>query len=404
MGEKKIDINNKNLYCLWFGVCIGFIFLYGLIFPGITYLEINTLGFVMSILAGIGFFIERRMEFDLAFIFLFQAMFIMALKDDMAQNRYEVCYGWILVSAYLIGKFAVGNKKEHAEAKIISSYIALALGVIITGIVDIIYNHVIGYFDTEWIISIWTNETIGRTVYDLYGLLMVSAIPFFVVMFKKLKIISVLGIILAIFYTLAMVRNEGRYCLFVFILLVPVTFVIYTYYNWHTISVEKKKKLKNIVTMIACLMVLLLICFFFNIFGLNDLYHSSYISVGGIFDNIRFKLAYQAIMNIPYNLQGGYSNDLRFNAHNTWLEFGNSYGVIVLVLLIAFRIILIYDMFISFLKRSMPKSLTYLFVPSFIFINIYFSMEPIGFRRRLYFALILFYFGIFKRAKELFDK
>lgn len=388
---------------IWFCILVGLIFIYGIIFPGVTYLNVDYVALVLVIITLFGAVIEKKMEFDIALLFLFQAMFICSLKDDMAGNKYDVCYGWILVSAYIIGKMAIGNLQENVVKKTIVAYFSLALGLFITGILDIIYNISIGYFDTEWIISIWSNETVGRTVYELYGILMVTAIPYFIIQIRNQKKIAILGLVFALIYVFLMVRNEGRYCLFILLLLAPLMFCVYVYDKWNFLSLKSKNLVKGIVSCFIITLIVIALLFKFNICGLKDLYKESYLSGGGgILHNIRFELAKEALKRMPHHLQGGYGNGLKFNAHNTWLEFGDKYGVIVFILLECFRIIIIVDAMKVFLKREYG-TIRYLLIPSFCFINIYYSMEPIGFRRRLYFAILLIMFGIVKRLYEVYE-
>ncbi|MBE5918593.1 MAG: hypothetical protein E7272_02005 [Pseudobutyrivibrio ruminis] len=389
-----------NIGKIWFYILIVLIFMYGIIFPGVTYLQIDYLALGFVVISIVGAFIEKKMKFDVALLFLFQAMFVCSLKDDMWGNRYEVCYGWILVSAYIIGKLSIGNLKGKDDKRVVISYFALASGLLVTGIVDIIYNIAIGYFSTEWIVSIWTNETIGRTVYDLYGILMVSAIPYFVLQVIHKKRIAILGIIIAISYVVLMVRNEGRYCLFILLLLAPMMFCLYVYDRWDKFGENNKKIIKMTFLSFVLFVIILGVSFKFNILGLKAIYKSSYLSSGGILHNVRFKLAKEALQKMPYYLQGGYGEGLEFNAHNSWLEFGDKYGVIVFILLECFRLIVIYDALKFFIKRN-NGAIRYLLLPAFIFINIYFSMEPIGFRRRLYFVIPMILFGIMKRECEL---
>lgn len=391
----------KKIEQVWFYVLVLLIYILSATFTKITYLDLANIGFLLCVVVIIGGFVEKKMNFDIALFFLFQAMFIVSYTDSIRQNHYDVSYGWVLVSAYLIGKMLVGNSSETVNRRAVISYFALALGLLTTGVIDIIYNYKIAYFDTEWLISIWSNETVGRTVYDFYGMLMVSSIVYLVMNLKNHTIFSAVGIILALYYLVEMVRHEGRYCLFVLLLLVPVTALLHLYDKWPNITTNMRRRVYLILMGIIACLLFAFILYSVNAFGIKDLYKNSYLSgSGGIVHNVRFKYAYDSIKNIPGNLQGGYDSVTPIGAHNTWLEFGSKYGVIVLVLLECFRIIVIVDAIKLMLRRN-SNQIRYLFIPSFIFLNLYYSMEPIGFRRRLYFMFILILFGMVRRINEI---
>lgn len=388
---------------IWFIILCGIVFAYASLFTGFSYLFLEKVALGFCIIVAIGAMIEQKMELDIALLFLFQAMFVMSLKDDMAMQRYDVCYGWLFVSAYLLGKMLVGNDDKKASKRFVIGYYALGLGLITTGLVDVIYNHTIGYYSTEFFRSIWTGETTARTVYELFGLLIVASGSYLLLEIKNNKCLAILGLCLAVAYVILMVVHEGRYSLFIAVLLVPMTFCIYMYENWESISVTKKRRIVTVLLCLLSVVILSLLMFILNIFGLKDIYHKSYLSDGGILHNIRFQLAAQAILNIPGHWQGGYSDGLIFNAHNSWLEFGNKYGVIVYVLLSCFRFIVILDAIKLLIKKNTIGNIKYLIIPGFLFVNIYFSMEPVGFRRRHYFVIPLIIFGMVRRYRELQD-
>lgn len=392
----------QNLQEIWITVIEAFIFIYSAFFTKLTYLDLNMLGILMVVLTLAGMIIEGKTRFDLGLLFLFQAMFVCCILDDYAGNSYEVTYGWILVSAYIIGKIAIGNDKNRINLRFVKAYFCMAVGLLFTGIVDLIYNYRIGYFDTEWIYSIWSKETVGRTVYDLYGFLMVTSVAYLILCLKKHIVLVLIALIPTCYYLFEMIRYEGRYCLFALILIIPMTLLIIAYSKWDNWSGKVRE---NILKMfVICMFVLLILGTMYktNLFGLKDAYKNSYLSgSGGILHNERFEYAWEAIKNIPTNIHGGYGSGLPFGAHNAWLEFGSSYGVIVLVLLVIFKIIGAISCFRIFINKNVEMKIKCLLVPSFILLNIYYSMEPIGFRRRLYFVFILLMFGMVRRFDEL---
>lgn len=122
------------------------------------------------------------MQIDFAMFFLLEATLIMSLYEYTFHQDYESFWGMILFLAYFLGKLSVGNSLELKTRNTVIAYFVLAGGMFTTGMVDLLYsNYVIDYFYTESIMSLIRQETIGRCVSELFGLLMVCGLGYMVI-------------------------------------------------------------------------------------------------------------------------------------------------------------------------------------------------------------------------------
>lgn len=396
-------LERNKLIAMWQCILLSVIYTFGAFFSSVTYLDWKNLAILFGVIAAIGIVLEGRMQIDFAMFFLLEATLFMSVYEYTLQQYYESFWGMILFFAYLLGKLSVGSSLELKTRNTVIAYFVLAGGIFTTGIVDLLYsNYVIDYFNTESIMSLLRQETIGRCVSELFGLLMVCGLGYMVIEVRKKNVLALVGIILTLYYLKEMIRHEGRYLLFMIILIIPICVVIYFYDKWPSLSSSIKKAGYILAGFLVGFVVLFMLAFNLNVLGIKDLYLNSYLSgSGGIIHNVRFQLAYKALTRIPTHLRGGYGYGLKFGPHNSWLEYGDKYGALVFVVLECFRIVLLIRMINFSLRRNEDNSLKYLLIPSFLFMNVYFSMEPIGFRTKIYFVFMMIFMGIVSRTCEL---
>ena len=92
---------------------------------------------------------KKRIQFDMALVVLIQTFIFIGMLDYHYCRYPLVQYAWILPTAYITGKLAVGTNRTIANYRIEKIYLALASGILITTMLDFSMNFVhaseIGY-------------------------------------------------------------------------------------------------------------------------------------------------------------------------------------------------------------------------------------------------------------------
>ena len=194
-------LEKNKLIVIWQCIILSVIYIFGAFFSAVTYLDWKNLAILFGVIVAVGIVLEGRMQIDFAMFFLLLATLIMSLYEFTLQQYYESFWGMILFNAYMIGKLSVGNSLKKKARNTVIAYFVLAGGIFTTGMVDLLYsNYVINYFNTEAIMSLIRQETIGRCVSELFGLLMVCSIGYIVIKFRKNKVPAIVGLILTLYY------------------------------------------------------------------------------------------------------------------------------------------------------------------------------------------------------------
>jgi len=203
--------------------------MFGFTFLGMDYLWMKPLATVLAVLAGAGALLQKHLEFDLRFLFLFEAMLLVAAKDDRNYIVYEVKYGWILVLGYLLGKLAVGQLKNDADNRIRQAYFVMAGSAMLLGYIDLIYTKHKDFFDTEQVYNWIRDERYVRTTLELTFILTSAVLFYAMYSFKKNKVMSSLVIVCILVILQQMIKHQGRFNLLTCILSIPMMLVIYVY-------------------------------------------------------------------------------------------------------------------------------------------------------------------------------
>ncbi len=406
----KDNCINSRLNKAWFIVACIAIFIFSATYLGFEYEFLPMVLNITAVITFVGVVLHGRMPFDIKFIFIFEAMLLVSIYDIRMYVVYEVAYGAVITLSYLIGKLLVGKNKELCDKRIMNSYLCIAFGMFTSGVVDVIYTRLQGYFNTERLLSVWNGEEYVRTTFEFCFILIVSTVFFAVWSFKRNKIISSALIVAAVFSVAEMIKQEGRYCVMLVIIVIPCMILLYLYTRWPEFKSQTKLVVKRLAMLFAAIIVLGILAFALNLFGLKDLYLGSYLSTGGILENVRFKTIYQAFVQMPEHLNGGYDTGVTMDdgriiqVHNMWLKYGDKYGVVVLFLLLAYKLFTIVDAVKLAFKRGRENDIKYLLIPAFLSINLYYSLEPNGYANRLFLVFGLLISGMIRGKLDVADK
>lgn len=211
---------------------------------------------------------------------------------------------------------------------------------------------------------------------------------------ERKKYIAWLVVITDIFIVFEMIHHEGRYSLLYTFLQMPICLFFYLLNNHEIVSGTLIKKLKISGLVLIVLVAIISFGYIVNIFNIQSIYENSYLNGGGgVLKNERFDFLKKVISAMPNYPLGGYDVASPEGSHNMWLEYGNTYGVFVLGFLLIYKVLTIVDILILTLNKEIEK-VKYLLLSTFIYINIYYSLEPNGFAHREFLVFGLFLCGM----------
>ena len=333
-------------------------------------------------------FKSSNIQFDFSLLILAQIMFFIGVLDYQKERYAGISYTWIIPMAYVIGKLIVRSNEKNYKQRITIVYFSLAIGLFVVTMLDFYNDYKLipyyGGFQTgEWL-GFWTGQGQNRCTME-YGLVMItSAIGFAIYNAKKNKklfMFELIGCAMAQFYCY---KTEGRENLLLFPLALTLFGGVYLYDNWSSCSYKLKKRFLYTVIIIFLIIIIGVIGFYTNFFGLYDKYNSSYLSDdGGIINNIRFTMdwnGFKAMLQYPLDDYETVANITP--PHSMLLEYGRVYGLTIYLGLILFRLLIIKEAILLAFSRNVDYSVKYLLVSIFVCFNLYYSMEPNGFALR----------------------
>ena len=382
-------IRNKNIWDLILAIAL---IIYGFTFNLYYYTHIKWIGVIVALLAFSGIIIYKNIKVDIKFLLLFEVFLLVAIHNSKTGIFYDVSFAWILPLAYIIGKICVGENKVDLDNRIRKFYFILAICMMIGGFLDLVYCYNIDFFDTEYIINIWSKYKYVRTTHEYCYILMISAF-FYGTLGLKSGRKNLLLLLIDIFIVIMMVRHEGRYSLCFLILQIPVLLVIKKINDNEDKQIIFKFIIKSCLFFLSCIVIGYII-FRFNILGIADLYkHSYFMGSGGMIHNVRISNMQKIIQSIPSYPLGGYDEVTRLGSHNMWLKYGSNYGVIVLGLLMIYKLLTVKDAIVLALRKERGY-VKYLLLSSFLCINLYYTLEPNAASAREYYIVGLFINGL----------
>ncbi len=342
-------------------------------------------------------------KFDFAFIMLTQAMLFTGIIAYHNQNYSTIPYTWIIPSSYLIGKAVVTSNKEKANERIIIVVYTLMFALFLVSMLDFYnnfkYYKLNGYYLTEYWIGFFTNVDQNRCGMSL-GLFLVNTSLGFALYRRRKEPILVFFITIAFVVSQYWaVKVESRTITLLPFLSVGIILIL--------ILCEKRGFIARkgwigigIFVVLSTLAIVLMIKY--DIFNMGAYFIGNENS-SSILKNVRFtmnKNAFKLMLQNPFG-RTEFPEDTMFRPHNTFLQYGESYGIVVFALIELFRLVTLKDAVVMSLKRNVNSPIKYLLVPAFVCLNINYSMDPNGFVQRHLWMLVIFISGIIRGWVDL---
>ena len=331
---------------------------------------------------------KKQIQFDMALVILVQTFIFIGILD-MHYERYSLAqYAWILPTAYIIGKLAVGTDVNKENTRILQIYLVLAGGILITTLLDFAMNFVdaptVGYMTEGWP-SFWTRGLQGnRCTYEFGFVLVTAATGYALIVANKYKLILIPTVVLNVVIQALVISVEGRENRLLLPINLFIVGVLYYYDHRKKMSAKMKKVIHILVAIFIAFIAFAVISFFNNWFGLYTRYlHSNWHSSGGVFTNVRFRYDINGFKNMIMHPVEDYSTLYKVRQpHSMLLEYGRVFGFSVWGLLTIFRLLIIKDMIMLAVNKSDRAWVKYILVPAFISVNLYHSMELNGYAHR----------------------
>lgn len=396
-----MNIIKEKKEVIWQLIVAAGIFTYGLMYPALEYTFYSTFALILTIIALAGMLIYKHVDLDLKMLLLFQVFLFVGFSNSRNWIEYEVPFTWMLFWPYVIGKLAVGNKKKDVNKYFTLHFFTMAAGMTLSGMLDILYGVITDQYTTEYTFNFWTGDYYARTTHEYNYLFIIATFLFALVKGRKNKrfyLINLLDLIIVV----DMIYHQGRYSLTYTLLQIMAFFLLYVIEMWFA-GGKKRKVIEGIVITLIAIIVIGLIAFRLDFLGLYTKYENSYLVGGGsVFHNQRYDFLVSVIGAIPDHMLGGYDIASPEGSHNMWLEYGDKYGVLILVLLLLFKLLTFKDAIIVAIKEK--SDIRYLILSAFVYLQLYYTLEPNGFARRELFIFGLFFWGLIRGKVEVENK
>ena len=352
----------------------------------------------------------QKIPFDFRFLLLCQTFIFIEILDYNREHYTSLAYAWIVPTAFFAGRLVILNSRNdrtEASKRAAISYFVIAAGSFCASAPDFYNNFrlapVMG-FQTEGWPSFWLNTLIeNRCTYELGFVLTTGAIGYALYKIKKHPVICLITVAANVYLQYVVTVSTGRENRVLLPVSIVFFVVIFVWEEWNNPSKKIRFLTRALPIAVVFTIVLLILAYIFNWFGLYDRYQISYMAVsGGILGNERFSMDYGGFMSmLKYPLENyrGYPGTTR--PHSMILEYGREFGFSVFVLLTIFRLLIIKDAVVMFFIRNEYSWVKYLLLPGFVNVNLYYSMEPNGHAHRDFWMLGLFLSGIIRGWLEI---
>lgn len=373
--------------------------------PSLGKVDFNWVFVVCAVVSTYYLIRKRTVQFDFALVVLCQTFVLVGVMDYHSERYDVVPYAWILPMAYIVGKVAVGNDAKTANYRIEKLYFALASGMLITALLDFmtVYEYTDYFYFRQYRTGVWPSFWLGgiwenRLTYEFGFILITAAVGYLFYCAKRNIFTLVVAIQLNLYIQLLVSDIGGRTTRLQLPISLLVFLFIYIFHNWKTFPVSVKQVIKIVIIFILLAFFAIMVAYLKNISDVRDKYlNSVWAADGGILRNVRFLMDYagfNAMLEHPledYEIVYGLEK-----THSMILEYGRVYGFTIWLLVVAFRLIVIKDVILLIFKKNDYSWIKYLLIPSFVAVNLYYSMEPNGYAHKHLWAVGLLLSGMIR--------
>ena len=280
-------------------------------------------------------------SFVLFLVFFIMGMYKFINEPIMGKDWDYTTNAWAIPVIYLLGRLSVGTRKYELDKKTFAVLTSFGTGLFIQGILN--YSKIFPEFGGDGIAGgraffdptkLW-----GRNAYDIGFTVLFGGLFYGFLTRKKNKKFFIFELVACAIGAGINLYFEGRTAVFIIVVTFVTMAVLYVITGNREILVKYKKSLWGIVGLI----VLFIVSYKFNILGFADRYNNSFMGKdGGVLGNVRLLTWKGGLINIWKNKVGGWTLDYNIYvleyAHNSWLEFGRNYDIVVFAFFVFFII------------------------------------------------------------------
>lgn len=364
------------------GIICGLLVIYAIMVNNISYqvicYAVAVIIMILLIIGGI-----RKIPFDVSLVFLFQAMIIKVyygffFSEGIENNDIYTALCPILI--YILGIILVQSSNNNVST-VIKYYFSLMCGLALNGIIFYVLLKInINQNKLNEIIYFFPKNDSDLVIESLL-LGFNSAFLYFLISWKKNKIMYSIGIVCSIFLQFLMISNQRRYNAYIFVLSIYIL-LLYCCFKIIKKKIESPIYAINISLIFGFILLALLgICFKFDVHGLKSYYYGTFWGIdGGIFHNFRYQNMVEALKNLRFSPNNSYiitSNNIN-TSFNMWLEYSRESGMYVFGYLLVFLLLSWYNFFRMLINKRVDRDIKILLGMAFMSFNILYFFEYVA--------------------------
>lgn len=399
---------NEKVNKVVFVIFLATIFVYGFMNRLIDSRDVFVIGAPICIY----WMLQRKSSpFDLQFLFLFATFYLMAIYEFMTEPwmgyRYNVMvYAFIFPFTYLLGKMCIGESKYEYQKNTFVIMSVLTAGMFAQAFLDYMKKNITNPFnnirEVGWY-AFWNDEYILKNEVEFYFYLIIAALFFAFIYRRKNRPFFVAVLFAQMFIIINSLIVRGRSAILLMVCIFTLMTLVYIFTNHVSNSIKTGISLFIVVVVIITVVGMFLVCF--NAFGIRDIYNNSFLSRdGGILHNVRFTWEREGYRKIFTLQKGGWiveSNVLQGKLHNSWMEYGRNYDIIIYLLLMLFSVTSLIRGIITLFRNNTKCPILFWAVGAQLLYFLYFSVERMGFADRDWIILYVFISGIVGGLSEM---
>lgn len=316
---------------------------------------------------------------DLLLIFLFSLTYF-AIYSIHKGPSISLLFLYLIVptSCFFIGYFIV----KSDEKIVTKTILAVTTGMFFHGFLNmILYFKAFGTSSSiRSVPDVWTGVQMAATLQGTYFTLLVSLLFFSYIKWgEKKKVVAIFLIIGAVFSISSSLVLGNRTLILIMILVFVLNLLLYTF-----ILKTNQKKVFKIWIFIGLSLLILGVTYSIDLFGVKDFvlgsnFYTRVETTGGLGEDPRFVVQSSVISQMFDYPFGGYKINLGFNsyAHNLWLDVLVATGLIPFLLLIAYTVKVIMNLFMIIKNKHVDRQFKFMAFSINFGLLINFMVEPI---------------------------
>ena len=324
------------------------------------------------------FFIQyKRLCLDKVFWILALAIILNGLGtmyylgDDLGYTLKDIIK--MIVPTILVYPFikqAVCNKTDLEIEKIL---LAIVFGTFLYSLLNY-YSFIQHGFTNGRIWSeFWTDYPMNATHHSYWGCFIAGLIGYGLYCLYDKKWIKAISIIIFIVVeNLIQIAVDNRMVLCVTVLALAVSLILFVCLN-----INDKKNIKRVFTIVIIGVAIVMLIFALDILGIRSsgYFQRFFTRDGGIFNNIRFQMIYEAITLLPSHWKGGADMWTAgwFWVHNYWLQVANVSGIIPFALWMIVNVVAVWEVVKVIRSPHISSKIKYMLIPMLASISFYLS-------------------------------